>query len=229
MPDCFRIENELIRRLNKPVMHDDQHGSAIVLLAAVLTALRHTNRDGRRDFLCAHIGLGAAGFGIAKLLIQSGLRVIGVDRNESACAPMQTFGGDIATLEDAMANAEMVIATTGVVGLIKPSMIRKDHIILSLSNPIPEIFPEEARDAGATYAADGKRDNNALVYPGLFRAALDGRRKAIMPAMKITAARAISSLAGSDELVLSPLNPQTHTAVIAAATDAFRREDSKGK
>jgi malate dehydrogenase (oxaloacetate-decarboxylating) len=229
MPDCFRIEDELIRRLNKPVMHDDQHGTATVLLAAVLTALRHTNRDGRRDFICAQIGLGAAGFGIAKLLIQAGFRVIGVDRNESACARMQTFGGDIATLEDAMASAEIIIATTGVVGLIKPNMIRKGQIILSLSNPIPEIFPEEALDAGAAYAADGKSVNNALAYPGLFRAALDGRRKAITPAMKIAAARAISSLAGSDELVPSPLNPHVHTAVIAAATDAFRREDSKGK
>jgi malate dehydrogenase (oxaloacetate-decarboxylating) len=229
MPDCFRIEDELIRRLNKPVMHDDQHGTATVLLAAVLTALRHTNRDGRRDLVCAQIGLGAAGFGIAKLLIQAGFKVLGVDRNESACARLENVGGDIATLEDAMKRADIVIATTGVVGLIKPEMIQKGQIILSLSNPIPEIFPEEALDAGAAYAADGKSVNNALAYPGLFRAALDGRRKAITPAMKIAAARAISSLAGPDELVPSPLHPDVHTAVIAAATDAYKREDTKAK
>jgi malate dehydrogenase (oxaloacetate-decarboxylating) len=229
MPDCFRIEDELIRRLPKPVMHDDQHGTATVLLAAVLTALRHTDRDGRRDLVCAQIGLGAAGFGIARLLLQAGFKVIGVDRNESACARMVGVGGDTATLEDAMAAADIVIATTGVVGLIKPEMIRKGQIILSLSNPIPEIFPEEALDAGAAYAADGKSVNNALAYPGLFRAALDGRRKAITPAMKIAAARAISSLAGPDELVPSPLHPDVHTAVIAAATDASKREEAKAR
>jgi len=227
MPDCFRIEDELIRRLDKPVMHDDQHGTATVLLAAVLSALRHTNRDGRRDMICAQIGLGAAGFGIAKLLLSAGFKVIGVDRNEQACARMENVGGDIASLEDAMANTDIVIATTGVVGLIKPEMIRKGQIILSLSNPIPEIFPEEALDAGAAYAADGKSVNNALAYPGLFRAALDGRRKAITPAMKIAAARAISALAGPDELVPSPLHPDVHSAVIAAATEAFKKEDAK--
>jgi malate dehydrogenase (oxaloacetate-decarboxylating) len=227
MPDCFRIEDELIRRLDKPVMHDDQHGTATVLLAAVLSALRHTNRDGQRDMTCAQIGLGAAGFGIAKLLLNAGFKVLGVDRNEQACARMENVGGDIATLEDAMASADIVIATTGVVGLIKPAMIRKGQIILSLSNPIPEIFPEEALDAGAAYAADGKSVNNALAYPGLFRAALDGRRKAITPAMKIAAARAISALAGPDELVPSPLHPDVHKAVVAAATEAYKREDAK--
>jgi malate dehydrogenase (oxaloacetate-decarboxylating) len=229
MPDCFRIEDELIRRLDKPVMHDDQHGTATVLLAAVLTALRHTDRAGRKDITCAQIGLGAAGFGIARLLMHSGFRVIGVDRNEQACARLEHAGGATASLVDAMAAADIVIATTGVVGLITPAMIRKGQIILSLSNPIPEIFPEEALEAGAAYAADGKSVNNALAYPGLFRAALDGRFKAITPAMKIAAARAISALAGSDELVPSPLHPEVHKAVTAAAGEAAKRERLPGR
>ena len=128
-----------------------------------------------------------------------------------------------------MAAADIVIATTGVVGLITPAMIRKGQIILSLSNPIPEIFPEEALEAGAAYAADGKSVNNALAYPGLFRAALDGRFKAITPAMKIAAARAISALAGSDELVPSPLHPEVHKAVTAAAGEAAKRERLPGR
>jgi malate dehydrogenase (oxaloacetate-decarboxylating) len=225
MPDCFRIEDELIRRLDKPVMHDDQHGTATVLLAAVLTALRHTSRAGRRDLLCAQVGLGAAGYGIARLLMHAGFSVVGVDRDEQARARLELAGGRTAPLAEALASADIVIATTGVVGLIKPEMIRHGQIVLALSNPIPEIFPEEALEAGAAYAADGKSVNNALAYPGLFRAALDGRRRAITPAMKIAAAVAISNLAASDELVPSPLHPEIHQAVIAAATAAWKRED----
>jgi malate dehydrogenase (oxaloacetate-decarboxylating) len=220
MPDCFRIEDELIRRLPQPVMHDDQHGTATVLLAAVLTALRYTKRTQDSGLVCAQIGLGAAGFGIARLLLQAGFRVIGVDRNREACDRLVQAGGSVADLSVAMAAADVVIATTGVVGLITPAMIRRGQIILALSNPIPEIFPEEALAAGAAYAADGKSVNNALAYPGLFRAALDGQLRAITPAMKIAAARAISDLAAEDELVPSVLRPEVHSAVVAAATKA---------
>lgn len=222
MPDCFHIEDELIRRLDRPVMHDDQHGTATVLLAAVLTALRHTGRESRRDLICAQIGLGAAGFGIARLLLHAGFTVIGVDRDASAKARLEKVGGKTADLDDAMAQADIVIATTGVVGLITPAMIRQGQIILALSNPVPEIFPEEALEAGAAYAADGQSVNNALAYPGLFRAALDTHSRSISPEMKVAAAEAISALASSEELVPSPLNPKVHKAVIMAATKAAR-------
>lgn len=224
MPDCFRIEDELLRRLDRPVMHDDQHGTATVLLAAVLTALRHTGREGERGLTCAQVGLGAAGFGIASLLLHAGFTVIGVDRDERARARLEKAGGSTADLEAALAQAEIVITTTGVVGLIKPEMVRKGQIILSLSNPVPEIFPEEALAAGAAYAADGKSVNNALAYPGLFRAALDTRSRRITPAMKIAAAEAISGLASAGELVPSPLLPKVHKAVVAAASAAAREE-----
>jgi malate dehydrogenase (oxaloacetate-decarboxylating) len=184
--------------------------------------LRNTGREGRRDLTCAQIGLGAAGFGIARLLLHAGFTVIGVDRNAEARARLEKAGGSTAELDDAMAAADIVIATTGVVGLITPSMIRKGQIILALSNPIPEIFPEEALDAGAAYAADGKSVNNALAFPGLFRAALDTKARSISPAMKIAAAVAISELAGTGELVPSCLNQKVHQAVVAAATVAAR-------
>ncbi|WP_457654155.1 NAD(P)-binding domain-containing protein [Rhodocaloribacter sp.] len=220
-PDCFYIEDELIRRLPQPVMHDDQHGTATVLLAAVLSALRYVGREEDPSLVFAQIGLGAAGFGIARLLIEYGFQVLGVDPNPEAQAHLRARGGAVAALDDALARADVVIATTGVVGLIRPEMVRKGQIILSLSNPIPEIFPEEALDAGAAFAADGKSVNNALAFPGLFKAALQVNSPAITPAMKIAAARAISDLAENQELVPSVLHPDVHTKVIEAVTALF--------
>lgn len=111
--------------------------------------------------------------------------------------------------------ADVVIATTGKVGLIEPSMIRPGQIIFALSNPVPEIFPEDALAAGASFAADGKSVNNALAFPGLFKAAIELRTEAITSAMKIAAAEAIAALAAPDELVPSPFNPAVHANVIA--------------
>ncbi len=219
-PDCFWIEQELIRRLPQPVMHDDQHGTATVLLAAVLSALRHTGREGDRDLTCAQIGLGAAGLAIASLLLDAGFRVVGVDPGADARARLEARGGRTATLEDAAADADVLIATTGVVGLITPEMIRPGQIVLALSNPNPEIVPEAALAAGAVFAADGRSVNNALAFPGLFKAALDVGAPAITNAMKIAAAQAISALAPADELVPSPFHPEVHQRVIDAVIRA---------
>ncbi len=219
-PDCFWIEEELIRRLPQPVMHDDQHGTATVLLAAVLSALRQTGREGDRDLTCAQIGLGAAGLAIAKLLLDAGFRVVGVDPGEDARQRLEARGGRTATLEDAAAEADVLIATTGVVGLITPEMIRPGQIVLALSNPVPEITPEAALAAGAIFAADGRSVNNALAFPGLFKAALAVGAPAITSAMKIAAAQAISALAPDDELVPSPFHPQVHEHVVEAVRQA---------
>ncbi|WP_420455872.1 NAD-dependent malic enzyme [Rubrivirga sp.] len=219
-PDCFWIEEELIRRLPQPVMHDDQHGTATVLLAAVLSALRHTGREGDRDLTCAQIGLGAAGLAIASLLLHAGFRVVGVDPGADARARLDARGGRTATLEEAAAQADVLIATTGVVGLITPELIRPGQIVLALSNPNPEIVPEAALAAGAVFAADGRSVNNALAFPGLFKAALDVGAPAITSAMKIAAAQAISALAPDDELVPSPFHPEVHQRVIDAVVRA---------
>ncbi len=219
-PDCFWIEEELIRRLPQPVMHDDQHGTATVLLAAVLSALRQTGREGDRDLVCAQIGLGAAGLAIARLLLDAGFEVIGVDPGQDARARLETHGGRTASLEAAAAEADVLIATTGVVGLLTPEMIRPGQIVLALSNPVPEISPEAALAAGAAFAADGRSVNNALAFPGLFKAALDVGAPAITSAMKIAAAQAISDLAPDDELVPSPFHPEVHTRVIEAVRAA---------
>jgi malate dehydrogenase (oxaloacetate-decarboxylating) len=216
MPDCFLIEEELIRRLRQPVMHDDQHGTATVTLAAVISALRQTGLKKSSRPVVGQIGLGAAGYGIGKLLIEYGMRVIASDPDESACRRFLAVGGKIATLPELMKKSSIVIAATGKVGLLKPGMIRKGQIILALSNPVPEIYPEEALAAGAALAADGASINNALAYPGLFKAALELNAPAITPPMKIAAASVISSLADNDELVPSPFHPDVHTGIIAA-------------
>ncbi|MDX1438587.1 MAG: NAD(P)-dependent oxidoreductase [Rubricoccaceae bacterium] len=220
-PDCFYIENELIRRLDKPVMHDDQHGTATVLLAAVLSALKYTGRSGRKDLVCAQIGLGAAGLAIARLLMDYGFDVIGVDPSEASRKRLERRGGKTGELHDAMAKSDIVIATTGVVGLITPEMIHKGQIILPLSNPVPEIYPEDAVKAGASFAADGRSVNNALAFPGLFKAALQVQADAITSAMKIAAAEAISALAPDDELVPSPFHPLVHQQVVDSVSKAY--------
>lgn len=215
-PDCFYIEDELIKRLHKPVMHDDQHGTATIVLAAVMSAMRQIGIKSQQRLVVAQLGLGAAGLGIAKLLIDFGLPMIGVDPSEGSRQRLVAYGGTTTGLEDAMARADIVIATTGVAGLIKGEMVKKGQIILALSNPVPEIYPEEALAAGAAFASDGKSINNALAYPGLFKAALEMNADRISPRMKIAAATVISQLAPKDELVPSPFHPDVHKNVIAA-------------
>jgi malate dehydrogenase (oxaloacetate-decarboxylating) len=152
--------------------------------------------------------------------MDAGFNVIGVDPGADARERLERLGGRSASLEDAAAEADILIATTGVVGLITAEMIHEGQIVLALSNPIPEITPEAALEAGAAFAADGRSVNNALAFPGLFKAALDVGAPAITSAMKIAAAEAISALAPRGELVPSPFEPSVHERVIAAVTEA---------
>jgi malate dehydrogenase (oxaloacetate-decarboxylating) len=119
-----------------------------------------------------------------------------------------------------MAHASIVVATTGAPGLIKPAMIRRGQIILALSNPNPEIRPEEALAAGAAFAVDGKMVNNALAFPGIFRGALDARARRITDAMKVAAAMAIAHRAPEGELVPEILDRSVHQAVAQAVSQA---------
>jgi malate dehydrogenase (oxaloacetate-decarboxylating) len=222
-PECFYIEGELQKRLVQPVMHDDQHGTAIAVLAALLSSFKLTGRTEVKSLRVAQVGLGAAGSGIARLLIDYGFNVIGVDKGEEAIRRLMMYGGSTSPLADAMRVSDIVIATTGVPGLITKPMIRKGQIILALSNPIPEIYPEEALDAGAAFASDGSSINNALAYPGVFKGALEIGARAITSQMKIAAAEAIAALASEHELVPSPLHPDVHQKVIEAVKKAAGR------
>src|SRR6266446_6417447 len=188
-PECFEIEQLLQARLQKPVLHDDQHG--------------------------------AAGSGIVRLLRAFGVqRVLGTDRNPSAVTRLVASGGEGVTLESLMQRADIVIATTGVKGLIKPQWVRKGQVILALSNPDPEIEPLVAREQGAAFAADGKGINNVLAFPGLFKGALSARVTHFSDAMLMAAAEAIAQLARGDELVPDPLDKALHEQVAAAVKAA---------
>jgi len=219
-PECFEIEDVLDAELDIPVMHDDQHGTAVVVLAALLNAARFSGLMLRKSVVGV-IGLGAAGMGISKLLSAYGVcQLIGTDLNAAACDRFNTLGGKSCSLTEVMQKAHIVIATTGCPKLISPEMVRKGSVILALSNPNPEIEPALAMQSGAAFAADGKSVNNALAFPGLFRGALNIRATKINNKMKIAAAQCIARYAEETELVPSLLHPEVHQAVTAAVERA---------
>ena len=218
-PECFEIEERLRALLDKPVLHDDQHGTAVVTLAALISATRRLGRSLRASTV-GQIGLGAAGTGIVRLLRAYGVgRVLGADRNPRAIARIQALGAEGATLAEIMARCDIVIATTGVKDLIPAASVRPGQIILALSNPESEIDPLTAMQCGAAFAADGKGINNVLAFPGLFRGALAAHAPRFTDAMLMAAADAIAQLAG-DGLVPSPLDRQVHERVAAAVLAA---------
>ena len=217
-PACFEIEEGLRARLARPVMHDDQHGTAVVVLAATLNATKRAGID-LGDCVIGQVGLGAAGIGIVRLLQQAGIRhVMGTDLDAGAVRRLTGMGGESATLAEIMKKADIVIATTGARGLIRPETVRKGQIIMALSNPDPEIEPALALQHGAAIAADGKGINNLLGFPGLFKGALDARAPRFTDAMLLAAARTIADLAKGDELVPDPLDLDMHQAVAAAVS-----------
>jgi malate dehydrogenase (oxaloacetate-decarboxylating) len=215
-PRCFEIESRLQAALDIPVMHDDQHGTAVVTTAALTVAARTTGVDLGKVRI-GQIGLGAAGTAIAAMLMQlTGNPVLGVDLDEGALLRHQQNGGKRSNLQEIMATCDIVISTTGVPGLIKPGMVRKGQIILALSNPVPEIEPEAALHAGAAFAADGKSVNNVLGFPGIFRGAVDTDAPRITQEMLLAAARTIADLTPSGEMVPNPLDKTVHRAVARA-------------
>ncbi len=214
-PECFVIEERLDAELDIPVLHDDQHGTAVVVLAALLNIGRETGVDLHRATL-GIIGLGAAGSGIQRLLNAYGVsQIVGVDISEEMVRRFEGLGGRATDLEGVMRSADVVLATTGVPGLIQPAMVRAGQVILALSNPDPEIDPDEAVEAGAAFAADGKSVNNAMAFPGLFRGALDARARCINDEMKIAAARTIARHTPEGDLIPSILDLDVHRAVAA--------------
>jgi len=222
IPECFKIEAELKRRLHKPVMHDDQHGTAVVTLAAIINACRLTGLELRKSKL-GQVGLGAAGSAIAKLALAYGVgQVLVTDMNPAGVETLVAEGAVASNLEGIMAEAQIVVCTTGKVGLIKPEMVRKGQVIFALSNPHPEIDPDVAHAAGAAYAADGQSINNALAFPGIFKGALEVRAGTIHPQMFIAAAEAIAGKVASNEVVPSPLELGVHDAVRQAVADCAR-------
>jgi malate dehydrogenase (oxaloacetate-decarboxylating) len=219
-PECFEIERRLIEALPQPVMHDDVHGTAVVTLAAAIAACRQV---GIRldEAVVGQIGLGAAGFGIASLIHDAGVRrVLASDPNPNAQEQASAHGIEIADLATVMAQADVVVATSGRPGLITPDMIRPGQVVLALTNPVPEIEPDVALAAGAAFAADGTSVNNVLGYPGIFRGALLAGAKSINLEMKQAAAWALAALTVESELVPDVLDLNVHRTVAEAVRKA---------
>jgi malate dehydrogenase (oxaloacetate-decarboxylating) len=215
-PRCFEIEDRLQSLLDIPVMHDDQHGTAVVTTAALTTASRMTGIKLEKAHI-GQVGLGAAGNAIGRMLMKlTGNPVWGADLSEAALAYFEQVGGKRSSLPEIMQECDVVIATTGAAGLIKPKMVRKGQIILALSNPTPEIDPTAALQAGAAFAADGKSVNNVLGFPGILRGAVDSYATRISHEMYLAAALAIADQTPPDELVPNPLDKNVHRAVARA-------------
>ena len=221
-PVCFEVENRLRATLDRPVLHDDQHGTAVVVIAALMNAASIAEVD-LEQCVIGQIGLGAAGLGIVQLLMRFGVhQILGADLSPEAQARLKDMGGVPADLDFVMSNADVVISTTGVKGLIKPEMVRKGQIIFALSNPDPEIEPALALEHGARFAADGRNINNVLAFPGLFRGALDAGVSKFTDSMLLAAARAIAEAAPQGELIPSPLDHAAHKLVAERVETAAR-------
>lgn len=212
-PLCFEVEERLKAELDIPVMHDDQHGTAIVTLAGLINAVKITGRS-LKDAKIVMVGAGAAGVAIAKLIhLYAGSTIIAVDskgiitnNREGLNTEKQILAGfnteqKDGSLADAVRGADIFIGVSQA-GLLTADMVQsmaKDPIIFAMANPIPEIMPGEAKAAGAAVIATGRSDfpnqvNNSLAFPGIFRGALDNRVQKITDEHKIAAAEAIASL-----------------------------------
>lgn len=216
-PHCFEIEERLKNELPIPVLHDDQHGTAVVTLAAVISACRLANMD-LKEAVVGQIGLGAAGLAISRMFKAYGVNeVYGVDRQEAAKDRLRQIGGmPLESIEELMKRCDIIVATTGVPNLISVDWVRPGQVILALSNPKPEIEPEEAIKAGAAFAADGRSVNNVLGFPGIFRGVLNAGAPTITHEMLVAAAEAIASCTTKGELAPHPLDPKVHVEVARA-------------
>jgi malate dehydrogenase (oxaloacetate-decarboxylating) len=224
-PVCFEVERRLVESLEMPILHDDQHGTAVAVLAAALNATSRAGVDLARTRIGV-VGLGAAGTAIARMLGAVNSRpILGFDPNPDGMERLRALGGEpAADLAALMASADLVVAVTGRKGLIPASLVRRGQGIFALTNPDPEIRPEDALAAGAAFAADGRSVNNLLGFPGILRAAVDCRVRRITPAMYVAAARAIAAMAEKDELVPNPLRLEVHRAVAREVAKAAQAD-----
>ncbi len=248
VPDCFEVEERLIAALDIPVFHDDQHGTAIVALAALVNALKATNRDIKTARILCN-GVGAAGSAILKAIYAAGARNIIAFDSKSALSKnrpelkgtykekllplVQEFNG---SFEEGFVKADVFIGTSkpGIVTKQMISTMAKDSIVIALSNPVPEIMPEEAVAGGAKIVCTGRSDypnqvNNVLAFPGVFRGALDSKAKKITDGMKLAAANALASIVSNEEIasgivVPSPFDKNVAKTIAKAVARQAKKE-----
>ena len=246
-PRCFEIERRLKEICDIPIFHDDQHGTAVITLAGLMNALKVVGKK-IEDVKIVTSGAGAAGIAIIKLLMAMGLKnVIMTDRKgaiyegreglnpvKEEMAAITNFNHEKGTLADVIKGADVFIGVSAP-GTLTQDMVRsmaKDPIIFACANPTPEIFPDEAKAAGAAVVSTGRSDfpnqiNNVLCFPGIFRGALDVRASDINDAMKIASAKALAALVSDEELCAEYIlpkafDPRVKDAVAKAAAQAAR-------
>lgn len=242
-PRCFEIEERLKATLDIPVFHDDQHGTAIVVLAGIINALKVTGKH-KEDCRVVVNGAGSAGIAITKLLLSYGFCDIilcdksgilsktseGLNWMQERMMDVTNRKGLTGTLADAMKGADIFVGVSAP-GIVTPEMVssmNRDAILFAMANPVPEIMPDLAKEAGAKVVGTGRSDfpnqvNNVVAFPGIFKGALEGRAVQITEEMKLAAALAIASLVPEEELSENNIMPEAFDPKVAkAVADAVK-------
>ncbi len=236
-PRCFEIERKLKEKCDIPVFHDDQHGTAVIVLAGLLNALKVVGKR-KEDVKVVTVGAGAAGISIVKFLLQAGFRNITMCDKQGAlydgCPGMNWAQAEMAkitnpsqtpgTLAEKLVGADVFIGTSAP-GIVTREMVQtmnKDAVIFACANPTPEIFPEDAKAGGARIVSTGRSDypnqiNNVLAFPGIFRGAFDVRASDINEEMKLAAAYALAAMIPEEELSDTNIIPKAFAPGVGAA------------
>ncbi|MCM1155077.1 MAG: NADP-dependent malic enzyme [Roseburia sp.] len=239
-PRCFEIEERLKATLDIPVFHDDQHGTAVVVLAGTINALKVVGKQ-KEDCKVVVNGAGSAGIAITKLLLNYGFKNIvlcdstgivsksrsDLNKVKQQMTELTNLGNQTGTLADAMKGSDIFIGVSapGVVTAEMVSSMNKDAIIFAMANPVPEIMPDAAKAAGARVVGTGRSDfpnqiNNVVAFPGIFKGALEGRARQITEEMKLAAALAIAQLVPEEELNEDNVMPEAFNPKVAETVAA---------
>ncbi len=234
-PRCFEIEERLKEILDIPVFHDDQHGTAIVVLAGIINALKVTGKK-KEDCKVVVNGAGSAGVAITKLLLTYGfsnvimcdkvgiisVRTEGLNWMQQKMTEVTNPNNETGSLSDAMKGADIFVGVSapGIVTKEMVSSMNKDSILFAMANPVPEIMPDLAKEAGARVVGTGRSDfpnqvNNVVAFPGIFKGALEGRATQITEEMKLAAANAIAGLVPESELGEGNIMPEAFNPKVA--------------
>ena len=246
-PRCFEIENRLKEILDIPVFHDDQHGTAIVVLAGIINALKVVGKEKENCKVVVN-GDGSAGIAIAKLLLKYGFKDVTIcglygilskdikDLNwaQKEMAEVTNLSGQNGVLADAMKSADIFIGVSApnIVSEEMVASMNKDAILFAMANPTPEIMPDLAKKAGARVVGTGRSDfpnqvNNVVAFPGIFKGALEGRAKQITEEMKLAAAHAIASLVPDSELNEDNILPEAFNPDVADVVSKAVKDNIK--
>ncbi len=242
-PRCFEIEQRLKETLDIPVFHDDQHGTAIVVLAGIINALKVTGKK-KEDCRVVVNGAGSAGIAITKLLLTYGFPNIimcdksgilskqsaGLNWMQEKMVEVTNLSGETGSLADALKNTDIFVGVSapGIITKEMAASMNKDSILFAMANPVPEIMPDLAKEAGARIVGTGRSDfpnqiNNVVAFPGIFKGALEGRASQITEEMKLAAANAIADLVPNDELNENNIMPEAFDPkVVQAVAEAVK-------